>query len=278
MEQSKSIFKNKKVMIIAGSIVGVLLAIGIVLVVLMLTIWAKPSKTDFQTAATDAEKIADTKVSPLFQTYLDATEADADKGSTYDKIISDAKGDRQKVESALASRQKGSMKLKESRALRDESIKKTYDVYLAKENQFRQYVTNYLDTYPVFQSAGVTCIDIFSVARQATTNDTFAPLHKKAAEDCLVDLDRLSKSKIDAFADYGKEFTRIVKARQDLFDKLAAGTVTEADVSRGLRTLGKDVANNDPNEALRAYVKKSSFNGELNALIAALKKKANETK
>ena len=131
-----------------------------------------------------------------------------------------------------------------------------------------------MDSFPLYMSSFGTCEDIFGVTKDLSDVTKLAASHTNAAADCKQDLASLSKSGIAPFAQYGKEFSRIVSERQAIFDALARKEVNaDKSTSNKLAKLGDDFAKIDPTAGLQQYGKDAVFNNELNELIEVLSKK-----
>lgn len=265
--------RKRLIPVVAGGVVVVLVA----LVVLWITVWAPPSKTDFKTAQADAQAISDTKVSPLISQYISAVTTQSQAGKTYDQFAPGLKNQKSHIEANLAKREASNQKIKSSKVRRDTDVSNAYDTYAAKEQKFQQYAKGYTEAYPLFRSSFTTCAPIFDVADKAVdfVKDT-ADVHRKASQPCLKDLRRLAAVKgIDPLAMYGRKFIAIVEMRQKAFDDFKSGKISGEILVQKLKKTGDAVrANQPPIDKLSKLAKSSSFNGELKALIAVLKKKA----
>ena len=264
--------KKRKILIAAGVAVAVLIAL---FTTLYLMLWAPPSKDDFTSAQADAENIRKALVSPSLSQFARTAISERQAGKTYTELMSSLKDERQTIDENLAKREEGVAKLRDSKVRRDEEVDGAFATYEAKEAKFDAYVRGYVEAFPLFQSVGNTCIDAFEITRKTQDITQYASFHKTALEDCIPDLDKLAAVKGNKpLSDYGKEYRRILLARQKVFDEVASGKTASPELSAAVKKAGEDVANNDPSPALAKLIKDSSLNGELNALIELLTKKA----
>lgn len=261
-------------------LIGVSVIVFLALVVgLVWWFWfMPPSKNDLVTAKATAEKIAELKGSQHLNEYTRAASAAYNEGKTYEQIVAATSGQKTKLTDALKGRSEGGEKLKESRVRRDKDIEAAYRVYAAQDKKYIAYLQGYADAYPAYLSSFRTCNEIFQIGKKTSNIKEYGGLHREAATGCLKDLSVLSKSTIKPFADYAKEFTRIVNGRQKTFDSVEDGSMTTADGAVSIKELGAAVSKNDPNDELIALSKTSLFHGELTKLIKVLGEKADQVK
>ena len=278
MKQLKQM--NRKTLTITGGALAAVVIIVVAFVTLSLTVWAQPSKQDFEVAKNAGEKIVtDYKGSVHLNAFYKAVATEGRAGKTQDELVAAVADEKKTVVDTINSRRMIADTMAESRVLRDEEVKKSFDTYYAIEKTYDAYYLAYVDAFPRYYSSLVNCSEPFQIVGKAADDKEFASLHKAASKDCLADLSLLSKTSITPYADYAKEFTRIIVERQKLFDAVAKDPlVAKVDGSDKIRELSRDHAKNNPTDAVVKFAKDASFNGELDNLIAVLDKKAKASK
>lgn len=255
---------------------GVVIVI-VTLVALSLTVWAQPSKQDFETAKKAGEKIVtDYQGSVHLNAFFKAVATEGKAGKVQDELVAAVADEKKTVVDIINSRRMIADTMAKSRVLRDKETKKSFDTYYAREKSYDAYYLAYVDAFPYYYSSLVNCAEPFELAGKAANDKEFASLHKAASKDCLADLSLLSKTSITPYANYAKEFTRIIVERQKIFDEVAKDPlVAKVDgAADKIRALSRDHAKNDPTDAVVKFAKDASFNGELDDLIVVLDKKA----
>jgi hypothetical protein len=237
-----------------------------------------PSKNDFVAAKTIAEKISTYKGSALLREYTSAVSAASKEGGTYEQIVEKTTGQKTKLLDALKSRGENAEKLESSRVRRDKDVEAAYAVYAPQEKKYAAYLQGYAESYPAYVSSFRTCNKIFQIGRQTNDTKEYGALHRVAAKDCLKDLEVLSKAPSKPFADYAKEFARIVNTRQKTFDGVENGSISYDEATESITKLGADLKKNDPNDEIIALSKRSLFHGELTKLIKVLGEKTDQAK
>lgn len=268
---------NRKTWIIGG--VAGLLALAAIITALYLMVWAPPTKQDFTESKAKAEKIATYSGSQLLNAFVVKINEQSRAGLTQQKLADSASQEKKKVVDAVNARAELAEELKASRVMRDEQVKKAYDTYAAKEEEYRNYITGYVEAYPAYKSSFDTCIKVFQINDEAGDNLTkFAGLHRTASKPCFEDLATVKKSSVTPLANYAKEFERIINERQKTFDGLEDKTLDTDKAGSRIKELSAEYSKNDPTEALQKFISDSRFDGELNELIKLLDNKAKATK
>lgn len=261
--------RSKIILISLGAAV---LVVGAAIAIWMVFL-APPTKQDFVQARQKAEKITTYSGTTLLREFHAKVVAEAQKGAKQEDLARAANEEKKKTVAALESRAKLMNEIGESRVMRDEGVKKKFDTYQAREERYATYIRDYIEAFPLYRSSFDTCIDAFQVARKATSDKTLATLHTAATKDCNQDLSELAQSPITPLARYAKEFKRILAERQKVFESVADDSLSTSEASEKITKLNEDYSRNDPTDDLRKYGNDAVFKGELNALIAALKKK-----
>jgi len=202
-------------------IIGVIGAAGFLIALfsaLYLLLWAPPGKTDFEHAHTDVEKLfaAYDKVSDTYAAYQKALTRDNTDPKTEQSAYDDAKS---KVMAGLDT-------VADTKALRDQELKKKYDELVQKTD----VTFAYTDGFTTYRKVLYNCIDLFSVSKNIVSEGDFLKNHDAAAKDCTPALDRLKKSPTKVFADYGKGFSEVVAARRQAFADLSKAKIDRAKV------------------------------------------------
>ncbi|MES2876758.1 MAG: hypothetical protein V4678_04805 [Patescibacteria group bacterium] len=277
MKQLKQM--NRKTLMIGGGVLAAAVILIVTLVTLSLTVWAQPSKQDFEAAKKAGEKIVtDYPGSVRLNAFFKAAVAEGRAGKTQDELVAAVADEKKAVVDTINSRRMIADTMAESRVLRDKETKKSFDTYYAREKSYDAYYLAYVDAFPRYYSSLVTCADIFQLTGKASDDKEFARLHNDASKDCLTDLNVLSKTSITPYANYANEFTRIVTERQKVFDAVAKDPlVAKVDGGAKIKALAADQAKNDPTDAVITFAKDASFDGELDTLIDLLDKKAKAT-
>ena len=259
--------------------VGVVVLIAAIVALLYFTMWANPTKQDYVDAKAKAEKIATYSGSELLSAFVVKTNEQSRAGLTQQKLADSVGDEKKKVADAISARATLAEELKNNIVVRDEDVKKAYDIYASKEAKYRSYISGYTEAYPAYRSSFATCIKVFEINDQAKDNLTkLAGLHRSASKDCFVDLAAVEKTSITPLVDYAKEFRRIINERQKTFDGIEKKTLDTSEAGKRIKELGNEYSENDPTEALQKFVTESRFDGELNALIAVLDTKAKAVK
>ena len=264
---------KRKALQIAAIIGGVVALIGIAYAVWAIFL-SPPNKQDFAEAKAKTEQIKKYSGTTLLREYNLKVIANSSEGFSQQKLVESVSSEKQKTLDALDSREKLAEEVGDSRVLRDDETKKAYDTYAAREERYSKYIQDYLEAYPLYVSSFDTCVDVFEITKKTTDDKELAKLHLEASKDCKQDLDSLAKSPITPFADYAKEFKRIVTERQKVFDGIKDGSLPVEEASAKIKQLGADSSENNPTDGVNKYGDAALFNGELNKLVDVLKKKS----
>ncbi len=268
---------NRTTRIIIG-VVTAFLVIGGILLALSLTIWAQPSKQDFSDAMAKAEKIKTYSGLTLLKEFSQKVIAGSDENKSQQALIDHAAEEKKKTEDALNNRMKLSKEIGEGAAVGDKEVAKAYATYQAREIRYSNYVRDYMNTYPVYQSSFTTCLDVFTFTRSVTNPNEYAAAQRKASEDCIVDLKQFEKSPITPFASYAKDFMSIINDRQVIFDALERKEIDpDKETSKKISDITSRYSKISISKELREYGEAATFNNELNDLIKLLDEKVKTT-
>ncbi len=264
---------KKRTLLIAGAAVGIiaLIAVGYIVWTIFL---APPSKQDFADAKNKAEKITEYSGTTLLREFYVKVGAEARKGVSQQKLVQASNPEKQKTINALKSRAKLAKEIEGSRVLHDAETKKVFASYSAREDRYSKYIQDYLEALPMYESSFLTCADVFQITKMTTDEKQLAKVHKAASIDCVQDLTTLAKSPIPPFANYAKEFKRIIVERQKVLDGIQDGTLSTEKASAKVKELSADFSRNNPTNDIKKYGEEAVFNGELNNLIKVLTEKS----
>lgn len=269
---------KKKALLIGGIIATVALIAGAAYAVWALLL-APPTKQDFVDAKATMDKVVTFRGSVGLNDFYAKTIERARAGDSQDKLLESTKAERDKTLETLEKRHALIDELRDSRILRDEEVKKAFDTFDAREARYSKYIRDYMDAFPVFRSSFITCIKVFQINDEAGgDNRKLAGLQRAASGPCLEDLDALAKSPITPYADYAKEFARIIRERQKVFDGIENKTLAEKPAGDRLKELANDYSANDPTEGIKKYGEEAVFTDEIKTLRDLIDKKIEQTK
>lgn len=269
---------NKKKAIIIGAIIAAVVLVGAAAYAVWALFLAPPTKQDFAQAKMTMDEVVTHRGSEGLNDFYAKTVERARAGDSQAKLLESTKAERDKTLQTLEKRQALIAELRDSPIQRDKEFKKAFDTFDARETRYSKYIRDYMDAFPPYRSSFITCIKVFQINDQAGgDNRKLAGLHRTAAKPCLEDLDALAKSPITPYADYAKEFARIVRERQEVFDGIENKTLAEKPAGDKLKQLANDYSDNDPTAEIRKYGEEAVFTDEIKTLRDLIDKKIEQT-
>lgn len=269
---------TKKKAILIGAIIAAVALVGLAAYAVWAMFLAPPSKQDFANARATMQEVTKHRGSVGLSAFHVKVVERARAGDSQEKLLESTKSERNKTLETLETRARLIDELRSNPALRDKEVKQAFETFDARETRYSAYVRDYMDAFVPFRSSFVTCIKVFQINDEAgDDNRKLAGLHRTAAGPCLEDLDALAKSPMTPYADYGKEFARIIRERQEVFDGIENKTLAEKPAGDKLKQLANDYSNNDPTAEIRKYGEAAVFTDEIKTLTDLLERKVKET-
>jgi hypothetical protein len=270
---------NKKKVTLIGAIVAAIVLIGAIGYGIWAMFLAPPTKQDFTDAKATMDEVVTHRGSVGLNDFYAKTVERARAGDSQDKLIESTKAERDKTLETLEKRHALIDELRGSRILRDQEVKKAFDTFDARETRYSNYIRDYMNAFPPYRSSFITCIKVFQINDNAANNLTvLAGRHRTAAKPCLEDLDALAKSPITPYANYAKEFARIIRERQKVFDGIENKTLAEKPAGDRLQQLANDYSKNDPTDGIKKYGEEAVFTDEIKNFRELIDKKIEQTK
>lgn len=256
---------------------GVAAATVLVLATLWFSLWAPPTRQDFKRALGDVTELRSVyeSLSLTSSEYTQKAVAALRTGGDTAAVGRATNAELKAYNAAATNHEAVIKRLEKSAVLRDTQANAAYDSFSQRDEAFGRYVQSVVDSYPLFYHTYITCGDIYSL-ESSTDTVKIAEQHKKAAEDCLADVDTLAKSKNEVLADYGKQYGEIVRARQAAFDEVAKSSSpsVRAKSAQVIKDLAARVTSLDPISKLQKARETARDNGSLNKFEDLLKQKS----
>lgn len=256
--------RSKRFVVLAA--VVAILAITTI-VVLWLTVWAKPTAADYKAAQAAISDVRATtqKLSDSLVAYNQAVLENAKTERSYDQLAAKTKASKDAYLKLASERAAKIEQLGTLKAMRDKDVKKAYEAFTAQNAKFTAYTDGYADSFARFRQSLSSCADIFNLGTPGNLAG-YAIAHKAASTDCLADVDALAKTKSKPLADYGKKFAEIVRKRQTTFEEVAARKLTPDEGIANLRRYADDYNKMDPVTDLEKARKEASLTTQMDNL------------
>jgi hypothetical protein len=232
---------SKKILIISGvSFVVLAIAIGIVL---MLTLFSTPNKSDFAQANSAAAiaKKSSLSLDTSYEEYLKKITVTykTSTSANIDKLDASIKKDRESFQGAISTHLGNVKHIGDLKAARDDEFRSAYEAYKKSELSYADYLDEYTKAYVLYaRASSFSCADIFLAARTAIGDSSkeytkkYAEINTKFSKDCLVDLQKLSASSNKSFSKLGKAYKEFITTRQSKLQAAAAGSISLSVASR----------------------------------------------
>lgn len=203
---------NLKVPIIVGSVLAVLALIGLAV---WLTVFSV-TKDDYKKANTAIEDArtaynttgdkVDDYMSELMSSYSTESEIDSAK-SDFDKAYSDYK-------TKVAA-------IKDEKAMRDGDVKKSYEEFESQNKRFTETIDGLMEIAPTLKDAQKECVSSnISSTISSATPDTLLAKFDEAMEGCKEVAVKMSESKLEPIADYGKKAVTGMEKMRTYIEKM----------------------------------------------------------
>lgn len=266
---------SKRTLFIVSS--AIVFVAALVLIVLSLTVWTKPSQQDFKDARAMVTTIDDSyeKIGDASQDYYRAVTAGFMAKKSYDSVAADTADTKDKYINAMEGHNVAVSKLEENKSLKDAEVLRVFEAFVAKDRKYTTNSDGFVYPFARFRSSLENCIDVFDVAKEKIPT-LIAKRHKEASQDCLIDLDAVAASKPGALATYGKKFAAIVRERQAIFDQTANEKMSLTESGKRINELGEAYGALDPIGEFNKMTKEVNLASELKALGSVLDRKSSQ--
>lgn len=265
---------NKKTALIA-SIVGGVVAIGVIVLVLMLTVFAGPSKADYKKAYDVMQKVrsgytqSGSEMSTLASGMLRGNVSDSAKQEFTDEFNN--------YKNAVG-------ELKDLKALKDKDVKQAYDAFTTKNDKFVTYAEGLVASMDSLAETADNCKQSkFSGAISSNDPDTILSQFKRAAQPCFDAINKLKGSKNQMIANYAQEMDNSYKKMVNVLEQMvAAAKAQDGAKARSLYSELSSIASDATRKAnsfssdFREEVQKVDVKDELNDLGKIVTDKANQ--
>lgn len=255
---------SNKTGLIVGIIAGVLVIGGVVALILMLTMGGI-SKKDYENYAKsvdtvrDEYKAASSDVTPYLSAIL--------SGGT-------SRTTTEEVKELMSKYKTASEDLSKEKALKDEDIKKAYDAFTKKNDQFMKFVDSIVATKEQFSEANDKCGADRASGISTATPDALVSTYDAALGPCVTALDELAKVENKEIAEYAKKMAAVYREQRTLMVQLAdagkSGDAAAVSAARSKVSTQASKFNTVAREfstSFRETTKNNEVKDELNALI-----------
>lgn len=245
--------------------------IGVAVVVLVV-VFAGPSKADYKKAQEKAQAAADS----YNDFRSDFRGVSSRLSSTVDK------SDIKKAQEALADYEAKVAELDGQRAFKDDEAKKLYDDFVEKNKEFVSFMGSLLASGDTIADVTTDCSAQKASGLSSGDTATIGDRYNDALTPCLESIEKLSKSDNKPLADYAKELHGLYKDQQALFAKLQSayqsGNMTAArSVTYEIQSQARKFSSISASEVNDA-IKETAVQDQLNALGEYLTDKSNGDK
>lgn len=201
MPPKKGLSKGALWGIVGGSIGLVLLIVGVVLAVVLL---GGPSKADYEEAA---KLMRDLDTSDIMNLNNAGSDADSIKKA---------------IDNGLAKVDDHHAKLKDTKAMRDQEVKKAFDAYISEYDQAKPVLQGMASSLATYQKYGKECSGGSFISTIDKTGQQAGEEFDKENASCISALEDMSKSS-------DKEMAKFAKDQLDYQKAMRAYYVAQAD-------------------------------------------------
>lgn len=258
--------------IIGGAVALVLVAVG---VILALTVFGGISKSDYVQAKSVTDEVVDAydDAETKFDTYF----SNIMSGSS---TVSKIKSTKSSFESAYTTYKNKLDTLKSEKALQNSDVKKAYDAFVAKNNEFVAFVDGLQGSADALISTVDSCSSERGNEITSFSSTTIASEYDIALGQCLKDLETVSKSSNKSLADYASKTLAVYNEQRALFKELEtankSGSISAQNEARSkISEQSEDFSSISSSSTILDDLADSKLRDELTALGEAINKKIN---